>query len=336
MDIFKLTRNLWDFSFANKGKIKPHHVAIYLYAVEQCNRLGWKDQFGFPTSVAMEAVGISSYSVFKKYFDDLIEYGFLIIYQRSKNQHTANVIGISENYKEPGDAHGKALDRALITNSHNEECFERKLQSNSQSNSQSTLQSDDENPGCFERKLQSTSQSTMQSTSQSTSQSTVCIDIQEYNTTKQQEYNEREINSFDVPLEILESLMQECENENPVVETPRQVPEPPRCVVDESAKEIYDLPLDDCFEKLDGDQAWLEVVSMQHRTGSVDRTRQILKDFRLKLLGDGETVKSPRDAKKHFNSWLRLNPVKAASGEAYEDFYEAQKERVMKKLLQET
>ena len=146
---------------------------------------------------------------------------------------------------------------------------------------------------------------------------------------------EREINSFDIPLEILESLMEECKNENSVVETPRQVPEPPRCVVDEYVIDNYDLPLEECFKKLEDDQTWLEVVSMQHKTGSVDRTRQILKDFRLKLLGDGETVKSPRDAKKHFNSWLRLNPVKAASGEAYEDFYEAQKERVMKKLLQE-
>jgi hypothetical protein len=45
MDIFKLTRSYWDFSFSNPEKIKPIHTAIYFFAIEHCNRLAWKEKF---------------------------------------------------------------------------------------------------------------------------------------------------------------------------------------------------------------------------------------------------------------------------------------------------
>lgn len=110
MDIYKLYRDFWDYSFNNPEKIKPTHVAIYSFAIEHCNRLGWKPKFGFPTSMAMEATGIKSYSVFKKHFDDLVNYGFILLITASKNQYSSNVIALKENYK----AHDKALDKALI------------------------------------------------------------------------------------------------------------------------------------------------------------------------------------------------------------------------------
>jgi hypothetical protein len=110
MDIFKLYRHFWDFAFANPDKIKPNHVAIYSFSIEHCNRLGWKTKFGFPTSMAMEATGIKSYSVFKKAFDELVEYGFYDVIEYSKNQYSSNIIALKENCK----AHGKALDKALV------------------------------------------------------------------------------------------------------------------------------------------------------------------------------------------------------------------------------
>jgi hypothetical protein len=109
MDIYKLYRNFWDYAFDNPEKIKPNHVAIYSFSIEHCNRLGWKEKFGFPTSMVLEATGIKSYSVYKKTFDDLVEYGFINVIEYSKNQYSSNIIALKENNK----ANDKALDKAL-------------------------------------------------------------------------------------------------------------------------------------------------------------------------------------------------------------------------------
>ena len=109
MDIFKLYRNFWDYAFANPEKIKPNHIAIYSFAIEHCNRLGWKEKFGLPASMVLEATGIKSYSVYKKTFDDLVEFGFIEVVQYSKNQYSSNIIALKENHK----ALDKALDKAL-------------------------------------------------------------------------------------------------------------------------------------------------------------------------------------------------------------------------------
>ena len=110
MNIYDLSRNFFNFSFENPEKIKPNHIAIYFFAVEHCNRLGWKQKFGFPTSMVLEATGIKSYSVYKKTFDELVEYNFFTVIEYSKNQYSSNIIALKENYK----AHDKALDKALI------------------------------------------------------------------------------------------------------------------------------------------------------------------------------------------------------------------------------
>ena len=110
LDVYKLNRSFWDFAFENPTKIKPNHVAIYQFAIEHCNRLGWKKEFGFPTSMVLEATGIKSYSVFKTTFDELVNYGFIQVIEYSKNQWSSNIIALKENYK----ANIKALDKALI------------------------------------------------------------------------------------------------------------------------------------------------------------------------------------------------------------------------------
>lgn len=110
MDIYKLYRQFWDYCFNNPEKIKPTHIAIYSYAIEHCNRLGWKAKFGFPTSLVMEATGIKSYSVYKKHLDDLCDFGFINMIELSKNQHSSNIIALKENAKAPI----KALDKALV------------------------------------------------------------------------------------------------------------------------------------------------------------------------------------------------------------------------------
>lgn len=163
MDIYKLYRNLWDFAFANPEKLKPNDIAIYSFAVEHCNRLGWKEKFGFPTSMVMEATGIKSYSVYKKHFDNLVDNNFFEVIEYSKNQYSSNIIALQENYKANYKANDKALDKATA------------------------------------KQITKHASKQLQSTLQSTHQSNCSIDKQIYNNTNLQVYEEThsEFDQFD-------------------------------------------------------------------------------------------------------------------------------------------
>ena len=128
MNSYELSRAWFDFTFDNPDKIKPIHVAIYFFAIEHCNRLGWKKKFGFPTSMVLEATGIKSYSSYKKHFDEIVVFGFFKVHEYSKNQFSSNVIELTLNVK----ASAKALDKALSNH----------LQKQSTKHSQSTVSID--------------------------------------------------------------------------------------------------------------------------------------------------------------------------------------------------
>ena len=110
MNGYELSRNWFDWCFENPEKIKPNHTALYFFAVEHCNRLGWKKKYGMPTTMAMEAIGIKSYNTYINTLNDLVEWGFIEMIQRSKNQYSANIVALSKFDK----ALDKALDEALI------------------------------------------------------------------------------------------------------------------------------------------------------------------------------------------------------------------------------
>lgn len=110
MNSYDLSRKFVDFSFENPSKIKPNHYALYFFAIEHCNRLGWKKEFGLPTTMTMEAIGIRSYNTYSKTLKELIKFGFFELIESSKNQYSANIIALS-NFNKALD---KALDKAFI------------------------------------------------------------------------------------------------------------------------------------------------------------------------------------------------------------------------------
>lgn len=109
MSGYDLSRKWFDFCFENPEKIKPNHTALYFFCIEQCNRLGWKEKFCLPSSMAKEAIGIHSYNTYIKTLRDLISFGFIELVKKSKNQHSSNIIALS-NFDKALD---KALDRAI-------------------------------------------------------------------------------------------------------------------------------------------------------------------------------------------------------------------------------
>lgn len=110
MDYFKLCRDFWDYAFENPEKIKPNHCALYLFIVEHCNRLGWKNKFGLPTTMTKDAIGIRSYNTYIQTLNDLVDFGFIKMLEKSKNQYSSNIIALLNNDK----ALLKALDKAFI------------------------------------------------------------------------------------------------------------------------------------------------------------------------------------------------------------------------------
>lgn len=113
MNIYALMRRWWDWAFKNPSKVKPIHSALYFFAIEHCNRMGWKREFGFPTVMAMEAMGVTSYNTYKNGLNDLVDWGFITMIERSRNQYSANIIALSYFDEAYDKAHDEALDKAL-------------------------------------------------------------------------------------------------------------------------------------------------------------------------------------------------------------------------------
>lgn len=110
---YDLSRNWFNWSFDNPDKVKPIHSAIYFFAIEHCNRLGWKDKFGFPSQMVMESIGVKNWRTYSKALNDLVDFGFIKMIEISKNQYSSNIIAIVKNTKAPT----KALDKALSKHS---------------------------------------------------------------------------------------------------------------------------------------------------------------------------------------------------------------------------
>jgi hypothetical protein len=113
MNSYELSRNWFDWCFDNPEKIKPVHTAIYFFSIEHCNRLGWMPKFGLPTEMVKSAIGIHSYNTYIDALNDLVEWGFIKMVQKSKNQYSSNIIALSNFDK----ATTKALDKAMIKHS---------------------------------------------------------------------------------------------------------------------------------------------------------------------------------------------------------------------------
>lgn len=113
LDYFKLTRDFWEFSFDNPELIKPNHCALFCFIVEHCNRLGWKPKFGLPTEMTKDAIGIKNYKTYSSTLNDLIDWGFINMVEKSKNQYSSNIIAIVKNTK----ANTKALSKATLKHS---------------------------------------------------------------------------------------------------------------------------------------------------------------------------------------------------------------------------
>ena len=113
LNSYQLSRTFFDWCFENPEKISPTHIAMYFFIIEHCNRLGWKEKFGLPTIMVKDAIGIRNFRTYTNTLNDLVEWGFIIMIEKSKNQYSSNIIAIVKNAKAHTIAPTKALDKAM-------------------------------------------------------------------------------------------------------------------------------------------------------------------------------------------------------------------------------
>lgn len=89
---YRLTKQWFDFCKSGVQIVRPIHTALYLYCVQLCNSLKWKVNFGLPTDSTMNILGIKNKETYYKTISELCDFGFVIMVERSINQHTANII----------------------------------------------------------------------------------------------------------------------------------------------------------------------------------------------------------------------------------------------------
>ena len=107
---YELSRNWFDWCYENPELITPTHTAMYFFIIEHWNRMGQKDKFGLPSEMTKDALGIKNYKTFAKVLNDLIDWGFIKLIQKSKNQYSSNIIALVKNTK----ANTKALTKASL------------------------------------------------------------------------------------------------------------------------------------------------------------------------------------------------------------------------------
>lgn len=94
---YNYSRVWFDFALYNPAAVTGNHTALYLWLVELNNRLKWLDSFGLTYREGMDGMSCKSRTTYNKCFKHLIEWGFVKIVKKSRNQYEANIIAISKN-----------------------------------------------------------------------------------------------------------------------------------------------------------------------------------------------------------------------------------------------
>lgn len=98
MNAFELSRNWFDWSAKQEaGIVSAYHATAYFYLIDQNNRMRWKEVFGVSTKLAMRAVGVTTTGKFWSVINELVEWNFILLVQKSKNQHQYNRFSLVKN-----------------------------------------------------------------------------------------------------------------------------------------------------------------------------------------------------------------------------------------------
>lgn len=89
---FEQIKGFYSWVFNNQDKnVKPHHVSLYIFMVNQNNRNNWIEWFKMPFDLSMAGACISSKKTYYNCLSDLMEWG-LIEYTKGVNNWKAPLV----------------------------------------------------------------------------------------------------------------------------------------------------------------------------------------------------------------------------------------------------
>lgn len=97
MDGFAQIKSFYSWVFNNPDKIRPTHISLYLFLVNQNNRSMWVEWFKCPYDLAMQGACIGNKNTYYKCLDELVTFE-LIEYKKGINNYKAPLIKILQLY----------------------------------------------------------------------------------------------------------------------------------------------------------------------------------------------------------------------------------------------
>lgn len=97
MNGFEQIKSFYSWVFNNPDKIRPTHISLYLFLINQNNRSYWVEWFKCPYDLAMQGACIGNKNTYYKCLDDLVIFK-LIEYRKGINNHKAPLIKIIRLY----------------------------------------------------------------------------------------------------------------------------------------------------------------------------------------------------------------------------------------------
>lgn len=92
MNGYSASRAYFNWAIGHPREASTSMGLLYLYLVEICNRLGWRDTFGITSGECRSAISVSSYNTYQDALHRLVEFGFVEIVERAKNQYSPTII----------------------------------------------------------------------------------------------------------------------------------------------------------------------------------------------------------------------------------------------------
>lgn len=91
---YSLSNEWFEFVLDNPDKVTGNHTALYMWLVQINNRVKWRTKFQVTTRENMDGMACKSRTTYHKCFDNLVEWGFITVVQKSSNQYQCNVISL--------------------------------------------------------------------------------------------------------------------------------------------------------------------------------------------------------------------------------------------------
>ncbi len=94
---FEQIKGFYSWVFNNPDKVRPTHISLYLFLLNQNNRSNWVEWFKCPYDLAMQGACIGNKGTYYKCLDDLKSWG-IIDYKKGINNYKAPIVKLFQMY----------------------------------------------------------------------------------------------------------------------------------------------------------------------------------------------------------------------------------------------